>query len=349
MTTPAPIQLSDLSRYRRELMGIAIIMVVCFHVCGSHNETLPMRLARCGNVGVDMFFFISGMGLWFAWSKLYAAKDENMSVILHSLPHFYRRRLSRVYPTWIAVACAYYIPLYNSGSTDLWQTIKNITVNSGFWDHCELRFWFIPAIMALYIVAPAYIVLIRRHTAWQWLPVVAVVMCVLLHYHPAMHTAIGHLEIFTSRIPIFMLGIVSGRHVMARRTMEPSARWLLLTIFAVSLITCLNFENGLRGHFPLFLERMVYIPLSISTMLLLCRLLAHLPAAIRRAFAFAGGISLEIYLIHCTFVLFPLKGYVTGYLPMLAAVLAISIPAAWVLQKAIGLFMNFVGKITYRK
>ena len=54
----------NISRFRGELMGFAMLIILLFHVCGPHNETLFLRLCRCGNVGVDMFMFVSGMGLW---------------------------------------------------------------------------------------------------------------------------------------------------------------------------------------------------------------------------------------------------------------------------------------------
>lgn len=58
---------SDLSRYRSELMGLAMIFVMLFHVWLPKSN--PMYgLVRCGNVGVDMFLFLSGIGLWYSWT-----------------------------------------------------------------------------------------------------------------------------------------------------------------------------------------------------------------------------------------------------------------------------------------
>ena len=91
------IELADISRYRGELMGLAIIFVVLFHV-GLPREDAFFGLKRMGNIGVDFFLFLSGMGLWFSWTK-------------HpSLRKFYLRRFLRVYPTWLFMACLYYIP-----------------------------------------------------------------------------------------------------------------------------------------------------------------------------------------------------------------------------------------------
>ena len=79
------IEWASLSRYRGVLMGIAIIMIVLFHVALPRSSAF-FGLKRMGNMGVDIFFFLSGIGLWFAWTK----RPE--------LLHFYRRRLLRILP-----------------------------------------------------------------------------------------------------------------------------------------------------------------------------------------------------------------------------------------------------------
>ena len=112
-------QWADLSRYRGELMGFAMLAVLFFHVGGNHNETFFYCLSRCGNVGVDMFLFLSGVGLWFAWAKK------------PSLALFFKRRYVRVYPAWFVVACLYFVPLYVGGKMSLADTLLNVAV---YWD-----------------------------------------------------------------------------------------------------------------------------------------------------------------------------------------------------------------------
>lgn len=349
--TNRPIEFSDLSRHRGALMGIAMIMVVLFHVGGMRHDDIWWCISRCGNVGVDMFLFLSGIGLWFAWTKKSeegrveseegrGKSDESNSgrgffTLPSSLFTFYLRRYLRIYPAWLIVACLYYIPRYADGRLGLTDTLLSIAVNWGFWEHDELTFWFIPAIMMLYTVAPAYMELIRRRPVWRWLPVAAMLLCILLRYWGPLYHAVGHLEIFFSRIPIFLLGVNAGLWVKERRTLEPSALWLLLLLFAMSALVCINFENGLRPRFPLFLERMAYIPLTVSMLLLLSRPLAAAPAWVGRLLAFFGGISLEIYLLHYQFILVHIRQWQLGYWLTAIVLLVLSAAAAWLLHKAI--------------
>lgn len=350
---------SCLSSQRGRLMGAAMLMVVLFHVGGMRHDTFFYCLSRCGNVGVDVFLYLSGIGLWFSWGKIIGKKHaaptatgtrpaprnasgrrgKRLLQAIAGSPYatFLRRRYVRVYPAWLIVAAAYYLPRCLDGRASAADTALSIAVNWGFWQHDELTFWFIPAIMALYTVAPAYIELIRRHAECRWMPVAAMVLCVLVQYWAPLHSVVGHLEIFFSRIPIFLIGINTGLLVEQRRHIGRAGWWMLIGMLAVCTLACVNFEDGLRGRFPLFLERMVYIPLTVSMALLMARALAHAPAWAGSVLAFIGGISLEIYLIHAQFVLLPLQPLRLGYWPTALAVVAISAAPAWLLHKGISL------------
>ena len=67
------IELANISRYRGELMGAAMLFIILFHVA-LPRENAFFGLRRMGNVGVDMFLFLSGIGLWFSWMKNPSAK-----------------------------------------------------------------------------------------------------------------------------------------------------------------------------------------------------------------------------------------------------------------------------------
>lgn len=350
---------SCLSSQRSRLMGAAMLMVMLFHVGGMRHDTFFYCLSRCGNVGVDVFLFLSGIGLWFSWTKIIgklnsaggtittsgdgaSAADSKpaspgIGALLRAMVTFLRRRYVRVYPAWLVIACLYYLPRYFDGRMSAIDTILSIAINWGFWEHDELTFWFIPAIMMLYTVAPAYMELIRRHTEWRWMPVAAMLLCVLVQYWAPLHEYVGHLEIFFSRIPIFLIGINTGQLVKESRPVSGTAWWMLLVVFIMSALACVNFEDGLRGRFPLFLERMVYIPLTVSMSLLLARLLAKAPSWAGSVLAFIGGISLEMYLIHAQFVLIPVQAYRLGYWPTALIVIAVSATLAWILHKVIAL------------
>ena len=166
------IELGNISRFRAEQMGAAMLFVILFHVALDRGDPF-YGLRRCGNVGVDIFLFLSGVGLWFAWTKT------------PSVSHFYRRRLIRILPTWLICSTAFYLRDYLGArrfSKDIVDLIGDITINWDFWLHDELTFWYVPAIMALYLVAPWYMRLIERYPTYRWLPMLMVVWCVMVQW-----------------------------------------------------------------------------------------------------------------------------------------------------------------------
>src|SRR5574344_1569224 len=209
-----------------------------------------------GNVGVDMFLFLSGIGLWFSWVKNPDVK------------RFFIRRYLRIYPAWLIIACLFYIPRFHGGSTWDWiYLFGEISINWGFWLHDELNFWYIPATMMLYLFAPAYMELIRRHPIYRWLPVVMILWCILVQYVTPIHNMVGHIEIFWSRVPIFFIGINMGESVRRKDKMDGASIWMILIVFVMTLSSSIFLEQELHNMFPIYVERMLYIPLTVTTIL----------------------------------------------------------------------------------
>lgn len=321
------IELANISRFRAEQMGAAMLFVILFHVALDRGDPF-YGLRRCGNVGVDIFLFLSGVGLWFSWVKT------------PDVLRFYRRRLLRIVPTWIVVATAFYLPDYLGArrfSHSIVDLIGDITINWDFWLHDELTFWYVPAIMALYLVAPWYMRLVQSRPVYRWLPLLMVIWCVMVQWVLPIHHAVGHIEIFWSRVPIFFIGINFGEMVRTRRQLPGEAVWLLLITFLMTFGTCLYLEQVRHGHFPLFVERMLYIPFTVCTVLVMNRIFRRTPQWVNSAFRFVGALSLEAYLIHIHFVLVYVQPYHLGYWLTFLVTVAITLPIAWLLQRLIGL------------
>ena len=320
------VALANLSRYRGELMGAAMLFIILFHVNLPRSDMF-FGLRRCGNVGVDMFFLLSGIGLWYSWTK----RPE--------LWHFFKNRYLRIYPSWLVMASIYYISRWMAGGDkftgSVTDVVLNILVNWSFWRADDLAFWFVPAIMMLYCFAPAYMQLIKKHPVWRWMPALMMVWCVMVQWVQPIHAAVGHLEIFWSRVPIFFLGINFGEWVKQKREIDGSAVWLLVLTFALTLTTCVYLEQQLHGRFPLFIERMVYIPLTVSSLLLLVYVFKVLPKGVNWFLRLLGGVSLEVYLIHLYLVLAPLHKLSLGYWTTALLTLLISLPLAWLLNRLV--------------
>lgn len=197
----------------------------------------------------------------------------------------------------------------------------------------------------LYLFAPIYMELIKRHPIYRWLPVTMIMWCILVQYVTPIHHAVGHLEIFWSRVPIFFIGINMGEMVRQRQTLDGTSIWMIWLMFVMTLASSIFLEQVRHGMFPLFLERMLYIPLTITSILLLNRIFRRTPGWINRAFIFVGALSLEAYLIHIHFVLHYIERYHWGYWPTFLVCVAITLPAAWLLNKIVSRIALSLSKI----
>jgi peptidoglycan/LPS O-acetylase OafA/YrhL len=78
---------------------------------------------------------------------------------------------------------------------------------------------------------------------------------------------------------------------------------------------------------------MIYIPFTITLILMLNRVFRRTPRWFNSFCAFFGALSLEAYLIHDHFVMAYLIPHHLGYWPTALLTIVITIPLAWVLQK----------------
>lgn len=63
--------LSLLSKYRTQMMGLAALMIIACHAPAS-DVAMPSILRQVlgfGNYGVGVFFFLSGIGCWYSLNK----------------------------------------------------------------------------------------------------------------------------------------------------------------------------------------------------------------------------------------------------------------------------------------
>ena len=122
--------LNILSRQRKPLMGIAIWLIIFFHLYENTNcETLGLFFC-CGDIGVEIFAFLSGMGCW------------NSLNTNNSYKSFYRKRALRILPPFIIVATS--IGLFRHFMYGA-SWIQVALVSSGlflFWGDVSL--WFAP-------------------------------------------------------------------------------------------------------------------------------------------------------------------------------------------------------------
>jgi peptidoglycan/LPS O-acetylase OafA/YrhL len=205
--------ISSLSQYREEYMGLAITLVVLYHLYAWCNYGF-FDMFHYGYVGVDIFMFLSGYGCCFSYNK-------------YSSSVFYKRRFIRIYPLFFIFYGILFLSKYIIyglfSSKELFTAITTIdfyNINS------TSKEWYISSMVLLYALFP----LLYRFTNKK------IIIC-------SSFIALGvtlldidwRHDCLVSRIPLFLLGIWAYKN-------KGREMFLIMTVFiligAFSFLKC---------------------------------------------------------------------------------------------------------------
>jgi peptidoglycan/LPS O-acetylase OafA/YrhL len=255
-----------------------------------------------GYGAVDLFFLLSGFGLFYGRSKKH-----------YSIVKFYKRRLLRVFPAyWIVVAIYYLILLVEKQEVSTTDSIY-MAAGLNFYLDGDLFIWFIPSIAVCYAIFPAIVKLVGfdNHISNLVRNLANAVLSALLISVLIIVLQWNHLLILTTRFPIFLFGIYVGYLACNDFSDESWFNGLRFsTIMIVIGVLLLFFTFRFTTPSIRWLYGLWWYPLIIMTYPL-CFLLASsfhgldnsysnnlLYCYTKKALSFCGRYSLEIYLIH---------------------------------------------------
>ena len=133
-----------ISTYRTELMGIATILILLCHAVG-RNVAFPFPLNKffgLGTCGVDIFFFLSGFGLF------YSLKSKSFT----GLKEWYKKRYIRIYLPFLFISLVDIIPAIIDNSFSLFNYLYRSSLLS-YWTRRNAP-WFIATLVPLYAITP---------------------------------------------------------------------------------------------------------------------------------------------------------------------------------------------------
>lgn len=319
-----------LSRQRTTLMGIAIIMILIFHYTEDckiykmhYSGFVEWYKTYIGSSSVDLFLFLSGMGLYYSMKK-------NSSLFA-----FYRRRLARVLLPYLLVAVPawYWFDMVFSGEPALrmWQDLAFVT----FFTEGVRWFWYIGAILAGYLIYPAVFVLADRCArAAAWFIFLSLCVFVTLYAVQMREQApelFADINIVLLRIPPFLAGCFYGRASYEKR----SGYWLWIPLAAVSVVFAGQVPDA---ESPVYV-RYALAAANISVCACAAALFDRIPenALPVRVVGWFGTHSLELYLTHVAIRrIMNELGYLTCRWNYELVMLALAFGSAWLLQCATG-------------
>ena len=263
-----------ISTYRTELMGIAAILIIICHAPanGVVVYTFLDRLLRWGGIGVDLFLFLSGVGMYFSLQKR------------QSLKHWYYHRYLRILVPFIVFSLPYYLFRALHDGDSFFTFLCNITTIS-FWLRHEGA-WFVAMLIPLYLITPHLSKLIDncqcRFISGLFLCIIFFALYLLI---PSSDTIVNNIQICLSHVPSYIGGYLIGKDVYEHNNIS---NWMLwISIFCGVLYIIL---------IPVHVQKnWLLMPISI---LLLSTLLDKIRTnkKVMTVLCFMGGISLESYL-----------------------------------------------------
>ena len=270
------LELSQIGKYRTELMGIAAVSILLCHAGANHvvlGVLSPVfALAQFGNA---LFFLLSGYGLFFSLNKL---TFTPRGVLL-----WYKKRLLRIfipYLIWCIPWFIYQCVVYPDTNWFNWLYVFSLL---SYWDGSGGVAWFLSVLIALYLISPIiYKALLIKGKVIVNTVLIAFVACALYFLQPSNVT----LRLICSNMPnllAFTLGMTLGYFTTLNKAVN--VWWFVL---GGSIAVAMFFIRHYEAHMLHLGTCMMALPLLVW--LLNCTHRGH--ASLR----WVGKISLESYL-----------------------------------------------------
>ena len=302
--------LFTISEARNVIFGLATLWIGLFHSDYLSLERytnnqflidLVKNFRGSGNIGVDMFLFLSGVGLFFSFSK-----DSRVG-------SFWKKRLMRVLPSAFLIAVVYFSLRYVHGrESGLLAYFSRITFTY-FFIKGERVFWFISLILALYIVFPIFYKIIEKFRLWGMLGTIAAIVGLTFLCRAVAPGFYTMWEIALCRVPSFVIGIWAGKFIKEKKEININWLWAFFALFVIFMTLVLNYTPIIKSFVPGYTKEQepMYIFFyrycgSIAAMALVV-LLSWICTSIRHAgrgnvlrnfFEFVGMYSMEYYMIY---------------------------------------------------
>ena len=176
-----------------------MLMVIAYHFAlhfGLYHSPLIVR----GDIGVDIFFFLSGYGCCFSASK-------------HSSRVFYTNRIKRIMPIYLIIGTLTIFANYVFLNQDL-STIDIYRIFCiSFFTHDDLSVWYIHASLLFYLFTPFIIEIFNKYgfkTYYGLMLCMVVVIYLCIYFHHS------NINLMLYRFVSYLLGIICARFALKK-------------------------------------------------------------------------------------------------------------------------------------
>lgn len=333
--------LNAFSRTRNYLFGLAAFSIIAFHYSYDVWKNLGNGTIAMGDslfypvfnvyyllirsIGVEVFLFLSGMGLYYSYSRNPDPK------------RFWKKRFARVCIPYLLCAGPYWFirDVILRGEELIRVPLDFFFVT--FFTEGQRMIWFICFILIGYAIYPLIYRFLYNTEHQKSHAVILMAAGILLPvlYYLLAHKSFVLTNIASLRIPIFLLGCIMGKPIMEHRKVPMT--WVYAIIAASLVLRAVTCNLDISSVFARYMAGLF----SIGLMLLLVVLMDGYEQKkqwkdnlLMRVLNWAGAYSLEFYLVHvCLRNIFK-NLHLNVYEPQIYLIIVIiTIPAGVLLAK----------------
>ena len=291
-----------ISKYRQTLMGFAILLIMFCHmdVAQGHNGmevTTLSGILHIFTVGVDIFMFLSGFGLYYSFKK------NTISYLA-----FEKKRLLRILPIYLIIGGATYaiydLFIHQFGMIKFLSDITFISWIKGE----STKYWYILAIIAFYLVFPVLFCFIDsgKHRLLKTIAF-SLSWWVIEELLSAHIGAVGNFRIALARLPIFVIGLYCGSLSFEKKQLKKSFLIAMLIFgYLMFLVMRTTWMKPIAEYF--------YYPgraaLAVSIIITVISLfefsekyITNVSHIFNIVLGWFGGLTLELYLLHQSYLI----------------------------------------------
>ena len=281
-----------ISKRRNDLFGFAIIEILIFHFFEKQNNYISLIYRSFfGAVGVPMFLILSGIGLYFSFSKC------------SDLKTFYKKRIIRVIIPYLIVSGVHYFIMYICIYTEglsVAELLKDIFFINLF-AKGDKQFWYVGFILIMYCIFPLLYKIFEsgKRNSIKLAIIILLVLSLTILLRIFLLKVFINNEIMLTRIPAFLIGVFLGKKVYDKERIKKipffAAAAGSITYFAIAIIKLFNIAELPANLIMRYGETIFGLLICMS----LPAILELIDSKRLSSFlSFCGKISLELYLIH---------------------------------------------------
>lgn len=269
--------LFDISRYRTQLMGVASIMILFCHA-SPYGVEMPHSLRVLfgfGNLGVDIFLLLSGLGCYYSLTN-----------IRGSLKDWYIKRFLRILVPYTYIQIPFVLCYLCVGLFDFYDYFYVFSTLAFWTEHRGA--WYVALLIPLYLFTPLIYSLNCSKYRILYFSLIGVVLLVICHYNfvienGTLKNIVCNCQWAFKRCISFLIGMLMAPAIKQRCSVSVS---LIVYCLLVYLVCYYFFRNLFLGWIlvPVFIYVYVYV------------LKLFMNCVLYKFITWIGKISLESYL-----------------------------------------------------